>query len=150
MVFIKKTHGNVNWHLLCIHFLITLAQKCGHSLSHNFHAEVQTHQWPLSWSWHLFPTYRRWDIHGVFSPCTHIWYGVCAHEKPMCVYRLYLAHQVWFSTRAPGQSLTTANQWRTSTQIFSPSSVEDPCSQKLVLILMNGLRKAGQRAHDRN
>ena len=40
---------NVVGHLLHAIFLPSLAWMCGHSLSHNFHAQVQTHRQPL---WH--------------------------------------------------------------------------------------------------
>ena len=52
-----------------------------------------------------------------------IWFGSRADAMPVYACCLCLAGRVSFSTRAPVQSLTTANQRRTYTCIFSHSSM---------------------------
>ena len=63
-------------------------------------------------------------LHGLHNLCNHRnvvqWGG---YMRCPCLYCLYLAGRVWFSTQAPVQSLTTANQRRTLTRILSTSSI---------------------------
>ena len=63
-----------------------------------------------------FPTSCRRDVHGIFLlmyshlvRCMH----ACGFMRSPCTYCLCLAHRMSFSTRAPIQSLITANQRRT-------------------------------------
>ena len=90
---------------------------------------------------------------GVYSPCSHgsavRWGG---HMQCPCVHCLCLAGRVSFSTRAPGQSLTTANQSAKDIDPYFKSQlhVADPDHSKPVLILPNGSSEPWERAHDRN
>ena len=75
-------------------------------------------------------------LHGVHSPCSHRsvmrWGG---HMRCPCGYCLCLAGRVSFSTRAPVQSLTTANQRRTQTRILSSNKGLMYKSNVLIYIL---------------
>ena len=79
------------------------------------------------------------------SYIAHVLTGVWCSEMGICDARvcavLCLAYRVSFATRAPVQSLTTANQRRTQTRTLSSSSMEDPGHQKPVLILLNGVEQ---------
>ena len=66
------------------------------------------------------------------------------------VNRLYLARRLSFSTRAPAQSLNTANQRRMQKpHLKSERNVENPGRRKPVLILLNGPSKPEERASER-
>ena len=75
--------------------------------------------------------------------CMHVF--VCGLMQNPCVYCVCLARWVSFSTRAPVQSLITADL-----QILSLNSVDNSRHQRSVLILPNGLCKPREQAHDRN
>ena len=72
------------------------------------------------------------------------------HMRCSCVYCLCLAGRVSFSTRAPEQSLTTANQRRTWTRILSSSFMWRTPATESRYSFTEWLSKPGERAHDRN
>ena len=77
----------------------------------------------------------------------------CAGEVGVrcpCIYCLFLAHRISFSTRAPVQSLITANQRKTDARILISGRVENHGHRKLVRNLPNRLKIPEDRAHDRN
>ena len=92
-------------------------------LFHFSWSENLAHSSPSNHMWFLGCFSQR-ALHDVHSPCSHRsvvrWGG---HMGCSCVYCLCLAGRVSFSTRAPVQSLTTANHKRTLTRILSPSSM---------------------------
>ena len=77
-------------------------------------------------------------LHGVRNPCSHrsvMQWG--RHMRCPYVYFLCLAGRVLFSTRAPVQSFTTANQQRIYTRILCPNFCAGPRPLKAILILPN-------------
>ena len=90
-------------------------------------------------------------LHGVHRPWSHRsvvrWGG---HMRCLCVYCLCRACLVLFSTRAPEQSLTTANLRRPETLIVSSSSMWKTSATEIRYSFHpNGLSQPGERAHDR-
>lgn len=100
-----------------------------------------------------FPTSRRLAIHGVIPAhliADGVVRGVGICDARACVYCLYLARRVSFSTRASAQSQTTANQRTAYFRLKVPVLRGRYRPSKAGTRFTKCLSKPGERARDEN
>ena len=81
---------------------------------------------------------------------TGVWCGEVGICDPVCVLFVFSRFGIVFNPSADAITKHSQSAKDIDPYFKSQLYVEDHGHRKLVLILLNGLRKPGERAHDRN